>query len=142
MRLIKQGDNEGCGLACVAMLSGTSYAAVRNTYRAVTKTNEDDPVKPTDLRLLKQIMEKHGIVIEGRMRRIDDEKHVMLEKLDNLDLDCDTLLKVNPREGGRRWHWVIWDHRRRRVLDPKVPPYKKLKRVGYWRLGRMPIKEE
>lgn len=142
MRLIKQGDVYGCGLACVAMLAGTSYRVVRKTYREVTKTKEDDPIKGTDLRQLKQIMAKHGVVIEGRMKRIDDQKHVALEKLDDLDLDCDALLKVNPRDGGKGWHWVIWDHRRRRVLDSKAPPYKRLKRVGYWRLGRMTVEEE
>lgn len=142
MRLIKQGDDEGCGLACVAMLSGTSYAVVRKTYRELTDTNDGDRVEPTELRRLKQIMEKHGVVIEGRMKRIDDPKQFALKNLDDLDLDCDALLMVNPREGGRKWHWVIWDHRRRRVLDPKVPPYKRLKRVGYWRLGRVPVEEE
>jgi hypothetical protein len=133
MRLIKQGDPYGCGLACVAMLAGISYAAVRKTYRELSDTTRYDAVEPTQLPMLKKIMGRHGVVVEGRMRRIGDQSLN--------ELDCDALLKVNPRADGEEWHWVIWDHRRRRVLDPKVPPYKRLKPVAYWRLRRVSVFE-
>lgn len=43
MRLIKQGDRNGCARACVAMLAGTSYAAVRKTYWELTNAEEGAP---------------------------------------------------------------------------------------------------
>ena len=130
MRLVKQGDDEGCGLACVAMMSGASYAAVRKTYREVVGIERTDKVEGTQLRKLKEIMQRHGVAIEGRAHR----GHGL--KPEELNLDCDALLKINPRLGGEEWHWVLWDKRRRRVLDPKQKPYVRLKCVSYWKLRR------
>ena len=128
MRLIKQRDDAGCGLACAAMVSGATYAAVRKTYRAITKTTRTDKVVATKLELLKEIMQRHGIAIEGRARKFGGRDP------EELDLNCDALVKVNPRLEGEEWHWVVWDHRRNRVLDPKQPAYQRLKFVSYWRL--------
>ena len=38
------------------------------------------------------------------------------------DLEDNAILKVNPRRGGAEWHWVVWDAKRRRLLDPRDPP--------------------
>ena len=130
MRLIKQDDDNGCGLACVAMVAGTSYAAVRRTYRDVCRKKRTDDVGTTSLSKLKEIMRRHDVAIDGRMKRSDQQPR-------DLDLDFDALLKVNTRLEGQEWHWVIWDHRRGLVLDPKRPPYQRLKLVGYWKLQRL-----
>ena len=131
MRLVKQNDDDGCGLACVAMVTGTSYGAVRRTYREVFRKKRTDEVGTTSLSKLKKIMRRHDIAIDGRMKRFAGRKP------DELDLGFDALLKVNPRLDGDEWHWVLWDHRRHRVLDPKRPPYERLRYVGYWKLRRL-----
>lgn len=130
MRLIKQGDEEGCGLACVAMAGSSTYAAVRKTYREVLGIERTDKIEGTQLSRLKEIMRRHGVSIEGRARRGNGLKP------EQLNLDCDALLKVNLRLDGEEWHWVIWDNHRRRVLDPKQKPYVRLKCVSYWKLKR------
>ncbi|MCW3060053.1 MAG: hypothetical protein JWQ02_1874 [Capsulimonas sp.] len=127
MREIKQDDDDGCGLACVAMVANTTYAAVLETYRDVCGADLDDKVEPTRLPALKEIMRRHGVTIEGRGRWIGKRQPA------DLDLDCPALFKMNPRAGGK-WHWAIWDHRSSRLLDPKVPSYKKKKFISYWKL--------
>ena len=47
------------------------------------------------------------------------------------DLSCDAILKVWPRRDGRDWHWVVWDARRRRVLDSLPEPYKHIRAISY-----------
>jgi hypothetical protein len=131
MRLVKQEDDEGCGLACIAMVAGTTYAAVRKTYREVLGIERSDKIKPTGLPVLKEIMRRHGVVIEGRMR------HFKGRTPDELGLDYSALLKINPRREGDEWHWVIWDHTRGRMLDPKKPPYQRPKYDAYWKLRRI-----
>lgn len=34
------------------------------------------------------------------------------------------ILKVNRRKNGS-WHWMVWDAKRRRLLDPQKPAYKR-----------------
>ena len=121
MKLVKQRDENGCGLACVAMVAGRPYSAIR-------KILGSDEVGPTQLRKLRQIMRQHGIAAGERM--------IPLRSRTPFELPFDALIKMNPRRNGREWHWVIWDHRRRRILDPKVPPYKRWKFVSFVRLHR------
>src|SRR5687768_2221892 len=104
MRLVRQLDEYGCGLACVAMITGRSYSAIREALG-------DDEVGPTQLSDLKEVMRRHRIRCGERL--------VPLRTRSPMDLPFDALLKVNPRRAGREWHWVIWDHRRKRILDPK-----------------------
>ena len=120
MRLVKQFDDEGCGLACVAMAAGTTYRTARDF------TFPDGDVGVTSMKRLREIMEHHGVnlgerLIPFRTRQPDD-------------LPFDALLKVNVRKEGSEWHWVVWDHERQQVLDPKRPPYKRLRFMSYVRL--------
>ncbi|WP_380872311.1 hypothetical protein [Sphingomonas sp. DBB INV C78] len=130
--MVTQKDEEGCGIACVAMLAGTTYAVVAKTYRRVCGKKPGDKVEGTALSELKEIMRQHGVQIEGRGRWIGRRRP------DELDLDCPALIKMNPRQEGERWHWAIWDHRGRTLLDPKVPAYKRQKFISYWRLRLAP----
>lgn len=112
----------GCGLACVAMAAGTTYSKLR----AAIATDE---VEPTQLHELREMMRQHGVALEGRLTPFRTRKPT--------DLPFDALLKANPRLAGKEWHWMIWDYRRRRVLDPKMPPYKRVKFVSYVELRRL-----
>ena len=46
------------------------------------------------------------------------------------DLTCHAELKVGPRRNRRDWHWVVWETRRRRVLDPLPEPYKYIRAIS------------
>jgi ABC-type bacteriocin/lantibiotic exporter with double-glycine peptidase domain len=122
MRLVKQRDDYGCGLACVAMVAGRPYSAIR-------KTLGSDEIGPTQLRELRVIMRQHGIIA--------DERLIPLRTRTAFELPFDALIKMNPRRHGKEWHWVIWDHLRRRILDPRMPAYKRRKFVSYVRLRRI-----
>ena len=50
------------------------------------------------------------------------------------DLEDNAILKVNPRRGGAEWHWVVWDATRRRLLDPRDPPYRRISACSYLRV--------
>lgn len=40
------------------------------------------------------------------------------------ELTCDAILQVSRRMDGT-WHWVVWDSRRGRILDPLDPPLRR-----------------
>jgi ABC-type bacteriocin/lantibiotic exporter with double-glycine peptidase domain len=121
MKRIRQKDDYGCGLACVAMLADADYQTVRESYEA-------EDVDGTQLRELKKIMRRHGVRCGPRL--------IPLRSRHPKDLPFDALLKVNPRLGGKDWHWVLWDSRRKQLLDPKVPRYKRYKYVSFVRVWR------
>lgn len=125
MRLVKQFDDEGCGLACTAMAAGTTYRKVR------AAAFPDGEVGPTQLKRLREIMADHGVILGERLIPFRTKRPD--------DLPFDALLKVNQRKKGREWHWVIWDHERQRILDPKRPAYKRLRPVSYVTLSRVTV---
>ncbi len=122
MRIVKQFDDEGCGLACTAMAAGTTYRKVR------AKAFPDGDVEVTSTKRLREIMKQFDIELGDRL--------IPFGKKRPDDLSFDALLKVNSRQKGSEWHWVIWDYERQRVLDPKRPPYKRYRFVSYVRLTR------
>lgn len=124
MRLVKQVDDNGCGLACVAMAAGTTYRTVRSF------AFPDADVDGTSMKRLRKIMERHGVTLGDRL--------IPFRTRQPHDLPFDALLKVNVRKEGVEWHWVIWDHERQQVLDPKKPAYKRLRFISYVRLYKPP----
>lgn len=120
MRLVKQFDEDGCGLACTAMAAGTTYRKVR------AFAFPDGDVTGTSTRRLREIMEAHGVTLGERL--------IPMRGKYPSELGFDALLKINVRQNGREWHWVVWDHERQKVLDPKRPPYKRPRFVSYIRL--------
>jgi hypothetical protein len=123
MRLVKQFDEYGCGLACAAMASGKRYREIRAT------AFPDGDVEDTTTAELRAIMNEHGVRLGDRL--------IPFGKRSPTDLPFDALLKVNKRKNG--WHWVIWDYERQKVLDPKRPAYKRLRPVSYVRLYRLDL---
>ena len=100
------------------MASGKRYREIRAT------AFPDGDVEETTTAELRLIMEDHGVRLGERL--------IPCRSRVPSDLPFDALLKVNMRKHG--WHWVVWDHERQKVLDPKRPPYKRLKFVSYVRL--------
>lgn len=102
------------------MAAATTYRSVRNSCFP------DGEVKVTSTGRLREIMEAHGVRLGRRL--------IPLRGKHPSELGFDALLKVNVRKNGREWHWVLWDHERQKVLDPKRPPYKRLRFTSYVRL--------
>ncbi len=117
---IVQKDPFGSGIACVAMLAGKSYGAVAEEMfpdGAVPHTNTGD---------LKLALEAYGLEPAGHLVPFRSTKYQ--------DLKDNAILKANPRRGGAEWHWVVWDAERRRLLDPREPPYKRIRACSYLRV--------
>lgn len=120
MRLVKQCDELGCGLACTAMAAGRTYREIRSF------AFPDGEVTYTSPKRLREIMQAHGISLGDRL--------IPFRSRHPTDLEFDALVKVNARQKGRYWHWVIWDYDRQKILDPRKPPYKRPRFVSYVRL--------
>ena len=117
MERVVQQDRYGCGIACVAMLAGESYRAVREEMfpsRTVSNTNTGD---------LRRVLAVYGLKLAHHL--------VPFRSTAYEDLTDNSILKVNPRRGGAEWHWVVWDAERRRLLDPKDPPYQRFRAISY-----------
>jgi len=104
MRRVFQDDENGCGVACVAMIAGITYDDAR---RIIFKHRRGTYTNTTDLR---RALKRLHVRIAGRM--------TPLGTLDYRRLREQAILKVNLYRGGT-WHWVVWDPRRKIILDPQ-----------------------
>lgn len=116
MRRVEQKEKFGCGVACVAMLAGLSYSQARQHAPEITK----DGLDTDEIRLLAR---KVGVSLDRRLQSFFGRKpHDVLNQ--------DAMLMVNNLRlrHGIVGHWVVWDARRRTVLDPEI---EKLRRKRY-----------
>lgn len=110
------------------MAAGLTYKQVR------AEAFPDGCVKPTRTGQIRRIMSIYGVQMGARLIPFHG-KHPKC-------LGFDALVKINPRKNGREWHWVIWDHLRQEILDPKRPPYRRRRFISYVRLDIPPSTED
>lgn len=106
MRRIQQLDDMGCGVACVAMLTGQSYEAIRD----LMYPNEPDTISGTNGRQLRRALAKFDCKTVKLVRFKRGTKYQ--------SLTFDAVLRVGFTKKNDDGHWVVWDSKRRRVLDP------------------------
>lgn len=138
MRRIIQEDKTGCGLACIAMLSGRKYKEIRKV--AVTEHGfDEDGEFYTQTKHLTALGQRFGLEIGSRRRKFKDYS----------SLPDRAILAINYKEATDTWHRVIF-HRTAKeeyVLDPKqsikTAKRKDLSRISrkatYWLGVRMRI---
>lgn len=129
MHRIVQEDPTGCGLACVAMLSNTTYKKVRKAALEI------DLLKGrtlyTSAKDLHNLAKKFDLSL-GQRRR----------KFKSFDALPDTaILAINYRPKTGSWHWVVY-HRNSKdeyVIDPmrtvktdKRKDFKRLQNKTKW----------
>lgn len=92
MKIVKQRDRTGCGLACVAMITGQTYWQVRR------KVIPDDPSRPyaTTAKDLNSLSKN----IAPKMISTNS-----WEKVPNL-----AIVAVGKRKSGN-WHWVVFQRK-------------------------------
>jgi len=96
MRYVRQLDDTGCGLACIAMLAGVGYKTVRKIARennllkrkTMCDTNGAD---------LSRIGKKFGLSISKKRLKFKGYK----------DLPKLSILAVDYRDNDINWHWVV-----------------------------------
>ncbi|WP_157994773.1 hypothetical protein [Paracoccus tegillarcae] len=109
MRHIYQGGEDGCGAASVAMLADIELAEAREII--------DGGWRNCGKAGLQKALEKKGISLEIFL----SHKFVKLKRPEKLAAvraaGCDLLLKVKGKDGNIG-HWMVWDSKRGRLLDP------------------------
>ena len=114
MRLIKQKDDSGCGLAALATVGGISYEAAKDLIFPDRTQRKRSFVTGTGV--LRDALRSLEIPVADGCIRVKGTSQ----------LKQDALLKVNRQPGSRAFHWTVWDNQRRRILDPGVPPIERL----------------
>jgi len=103
MRFIRQRTNTDCGVACLAMLAGISWAQARRALFGNVPTKSFS----TDTKRMRAALLKFGIVTS--LRPIACKNPARLKR--------DALLRTNVKANGGS-HWAVWDSKRQRILDP------------------------
>ena len=112
MKRVLQEDENGCGMACVAMLTGRDYPTACRKFFGKRRGTY------TDTKHLRHALGLAGISSGDRLVRLKVGETCALIK-------TDAILKVRPRNRKTgSWHWVVWDAKRRIALDPRKRPYK------------------
>ena len=95
------------------MIAGISYEAAKDAV--FPNRTERKRSFTTDTGALRDALRGLGIPVAEKCIRVTDKAQ----------LKRDALLQVNRRPTGA-FHWVLWDLRRWRILDPGVPPCERL----------------
>lgn len=119
MRQLRRDD---CGVACVAMVAGISYGAALEAFSFTGEsyhTSADDLVRA--LSLLGIRAGPKLMSLPGTGRRWMEEVRVLSKP---------AILKSPTRRDGT-WHWRVYDPSRKIILDPRSPPYSRLRVSAY-----------
>ena len=116
IRRVFQQHDDGCGIACVAMLAGLSYDEV---CLAIFGDHQGDATSLDDLRWA---LMGYGFRVPRRMTPFWEGLHKQLKQ--------HALLALDPGPEAM-WHWAVWDATGRRILDPLRWPPKKPTVVGH-----------
>lgn len=131
MRRVVQKDWFGCGIACVAMVGGVTYEKAKMTMfnkveRKHLRTGDLDYT--TTVRLVRGLR-RLGIRCGDRL--------VPLRGRSYRSLKCNAVLKAWEKKAqrGGDFHWVVWDAKRRRFLDPGRLTYRRLRVRQYVKIA-------
>ncbi len=115
MRKVRQVHTYGCGPACVATIVGVDYCEVTRhiwwkSFKEGTTTKD-----------LQYLLQQYGYHCPD---------HVLyFGKKNYRDMKQDAIMRIsyNRREG----HWVVWDAKQRKVIDPDWWPEQTYKPTAY-----------
>jgi ABC-type bacteriocin/lantibiotic exporter with double-glycine peptidase domain len=112
IQAIIQEDPTGCGIACVAMLAGVSYAEAKAAAARIG-IDVDDPALWSDNAHLRRLLEGFGITLATA-----PDPFTSWERLPDVAL---LAIKWRLVRGAPQWHWVIFERQSAGpcVLDPK-----------------------
>lgn len=109
MKRIRQKDGTGCGIACVAMVVGESYATVMKVARDIFQWEKDKRSFYTTSSQLRNLL----LAFELQSQRGRSVRHL-------LSLPDLAIVGINHNRKTNNWHWVVFrrepDHEY--VLDP------------------------
>ena len=123
IRRVVQKDSTGCGIACAAMLSGTTYRRAK-LLAIDLGIASDRPPYYTSSRDLSLLLRKLGLE-PSRGRRLSRWE----------SLQCLSVVGINHNDETDTWHWVVYVPTANGgyVLDPKKS-IKSARRVDFGRM--------
>ena len=89
------------------MIAGVGYTVAEEAF------DLDRPITYTGTKHIKQALQRLGVQTGYRT--------ILLENRDYSELDQDAILKTKPRNSDGNWHWMVWDSKRSKLLDPRKP---------------------
>ena len=117
MENVEQEDENGCGVAAVAMLAGVSYGEARNI------------IYPNGRSKLTGTKSLHAALVKLGRKPLSDRRIGFRSKTPD-DLDVDALIFVKMGKKGKgSGHWIVWDNAARKLRDPDQPRHYQIK--GY-----------
>lgn len=120
-RLVMQEDDTGCGVACVAMLAGVSYAEAKRIVFGDRPRKQVFFMNSEDMRR----------ALDGVGVGLGPMKHVRVGAKFKPDGDALVLVNVDPAStlADDNNHWILYRHGERRFYDPlKARPIGRPKR--------------
>ena len=116
MRRVKQRpDDLGCGAACVAMITGLTYEQAK----MIVYNGKD--VRTTGTGQLRAALRSQGYDLPHNRKRLSNNKSPTGKpkslRETSINLDQDAILSTRAWADGK-WHWVVWEAKSKRVLDP------------------------
>lgn len=124
--MVHQDDDTGCGLACFAMIAQVTCKEAKATvFPTATPRKLSFYTRPYQLRKALRSLE---IPVANRTVRIREGKKEVMR------LNNSALLQVN-RQRDNKFHWMVFDHRHRVILDPLPEPYQRLRIFGALLIG-------
>ena len=121
-----QRDKEGCGFACVAVVTGKSYKDIKEQADELNVVNIDDTLC-TDAQDLIKLLSINGVMA------LDGRKAKYWENLPDL-----SIAGINYRKSENKWHWVVFI---RTETDSYVlDPWHKIKTKKRRDFGRMRLR--
>jgi ABC-type bacteriocin/lantibiotic exporter with double-glycine peptidase domain len=116
MRRVVQKTEMACGIACVAMLAGVHYRKALEAFDDQESAETNGNYAPA----LRLALTRLGLRPSQRLKRFRGYDA----------LKQNAILKVNPYNNGKDWHWVAWDASGKRILDPLEPPYQRYRPIA------------
>ncbi|HBO5517492.1 TPA: hypothetical protein L4559_006449 [Pseudomonas aeruginosa] len=112
---VQQEDTHGCGVACLAMITATSYMAARMTFQrlGLGVKRKLKPAYSSNFAELMSGLREYGVHCEMKRWR----------GWENLPENCLSILKVANGQKNS-WHWVVAEtHSEFQVVihDPGIP---------------------
>ena len=142
MERVQQLDRTGCGLACVATLTGESYETVKQQAMRLPlyngfgqqrnyRTDSPDLRKLVDVYSLQlgRVVWFNAQVFDQRMSLKDFAKHMT-----RLAKGRNAIVATHYQNNGN-WHWIVWDGEKCCIHDPRDPPYKTVRPSFYMYVG-------
>lgn len=111
MKTVKQKEENDCGVACVAMLAGVSYAKARDT------------IFPNGRTRLTKTKDLHAALLKLGRRPIG-KRRLPFGSKNPRDLNNDSLVFVELKNGRDSKHWIVWDLLAKKLRDPYHATYR------------------